>query len=55
MQNTTEIKGRAEQAVGDLTDDEQMKREGEVDKKAGKVKEKIDDAVERVKEVLHHN
>ncbi len=45
-----EMKGRAKQAAGDLTDDKDLKREGTVDKIAGKAKdavEKAKDAVER--------
>ena len=41
-------KGRIKQAVGDLTDDDELKREGKVDEGAGKVK----DAVDKVKEKL---
>ena len=43
-----EAKGRIKQAVGDLTDDDEMKREGKVDETAGKVKEGVD----RVKDKL---
>jgi uncharacterized protein YjbJ (UPF0337 family) len=35
-------KGRVKQAVGDLTDDKDMKNEGRVDEAAGKVKEGVD-------------
>jgi uncharacterized protein YjbJ (UPF0337 family) len=41
-------KGRIKQAVGDLTDDDELKREGKVDEGAGKVKE----AVDKVKDKL---
>jgi uncharacterized protein YjbJ (UPF0337 family) len=37
-----QAKGRIKQAVGDLTDDDEMKREGKVDETAGKVKEGVD-------------
>jgi uncharacterized protein YjbJ (UPF0337 family) len=37
-----QAKGRVKQAVGDLTDDDDMKREGKVDELAGKVKEGVD-------------
>jgi uncharacterized protein YjbJ (UPF0337 family) len=39
-----EMKGRTKEALGDLTDDEEMKREGKRDQAAGDVKQKIDDA-----------
>lgn len=37
-----QAKGRIKQAVGDLTDDKDMKRDGKVDEAAGKVKEGVD-------------
>jgi uncharacterized protein YjbJ (UPF0337 family) len=37
-----QAKGRVKQAVGDLTDDKDLKREGKVDETAGKVKEGVD-------------
>ncbi len=43
-----EAKGRIKQAVGDLTDDDDLRREGKVDEAAGKVK----DAVDKVKDKL---
>jgi uncharacterized protein YjbJ (UPF0337 family) len=41
-----EMKGRAKEAAGDLTDDEDLKREGKVDKASGKAKSKLDEAKE---------
>jgi len=46
MSGVDEAKGRVKEAVGDLTDNDDMKREGKVDKVAGKAK----DAVENVKD-----
>jgi uncharacterized protein YjbJ (UPF0337 family) len=37
-----QTKGRIKQAVGDLTDDDELKREGKIDEGAGKVKETVD-------------
>ncbi len=37
-----EAKGRVKKAVGELTGDERLKREGTVDKAAGKVKQGVD-------------
>jgi len=48
--NLDEAKGRAERAAGELTDDEKLKREGSVDKAAGKAKEAVDKAADAVKE-----
>lgn len=39
-----EIKGKAKQAVGDVTDDDSLRREGKADETAGKVKQKVEDA-----------
>lgn len=43
------IKGRAKEAAGDLTDDKDLEREGKVDKAAGKTKDKLDDARDKLK------
>ena len=43
-----EIKGRVKKAVGELTGDKQLKREGDIDKAAGKVKQGVD----KVKDIL---
>ena len=37
--NTDQTKGRVKQAVGDLTGDKHLRREGKADEAAGKVKE----------------
>ena len=57
MTNKDEVTGRAKQAVGDLADDDDLKREGKADEAAGKVKrgldtakDKMDDAVDAVKD-----
>lgn len=47
-----EAKGRAKQAVGDLTDDDEMKREGETDEAAGKVKDKLGEGKERLEDAV---
>jgi uncharacterized protein YjbJ (UPF0337 family) len=49
-ENVDEVKGRAKQAAGDLTDDESLKKEGRVDRAVSDVKEKIDDVADKVKE-----
>jgi uncharacterized protein YjbJ (UPF0337 family) len=43
-----DAKGRAKEAVGDLTDDDSMKREGKVDRAGGTVKDKAADAADTV-------
>ena len=54
-----EYKGRAKEAVGDLADDDELKREGKVDqgsasakRTAEKAKDKVEDATDRVKDTL---
>lgn len=44
-----ETKGRAKEAVGSITDNDDLKREGKADKAAGTVK----DAVESVKDKVN--
>ena len=52
MSNWDETKGRVKEAVGDLTEDDDMKREGKMDKAAGKTKDAVDRAADKVKEKL---
>jgi len=47
---TDDMKGRAKEAVGDLTDDDRLKREGKADRAAGSVKDKLDDAKDWVED-----
>ena len=49
-EKTDDIKGRAKEAVGDLTDDKDLKREGKVDRAAGSAKDKVEDAVDKVRD-----
>lgn len=46
------IKGRAKQAAGDLTGDEEMAREGERDETAGDAKDWIDNASEKAEKAV---
>jgi uncharacterized protein YjbJ (UPF0337 family) len=57
-----EMKGRAKEAAGDLTDDDSLKAKGKADKASGKakslvddVKDKAEDAVDKVKAKLDRN
>ena len=47
-----EMKGKAKQAVGDLTDDSGLRREGKTDEAAGKIKQKVDDAKDWVEDKI---
>jgi len=48
--STDEAKGRIKEAAGDLTDDKDLKREGKTDQMIGSVKEKVDEAGDKVKD-----
>lgn len=52
MGNMDEAKGRAKQAVGDLTDDDDLRREGKVDQKSGQAKDKLDDLKDKAEDVI---
>ena len=41
---TDDLKGRAKEAAGDLSGNDDLQREGKADQTKGKVKEKVDDA-----------
>jgi uncharacterized protein YjbJ (UPF0337 family) len=47
---TDDVKGRAKEAVGALTDNDKLRREGKSDQMAGSVKKKLDDAKDWVEE-----
>ncbi len=47
-----DLKGRAKEAVGDLTDNEDLKREGQADRAGGKVKEVIEDVGEKAEHLV---
>jgi uncharacterized protein YjbJ (UPF0337 family) len=48
-----EAKGRMKEAAGDMTDDDQMKREGKADRMGATVKEKAGEAVDKAKDVIN--
>lgn len=48
-------KGRAKEAVGDLTDDERLDREGRVDRASGAAKGKIARLIDRLKQPFRRN
>jgi uncharacterized protein YjbJ (UPF0337 family) len=47
-----ELKGRAKEAAGDLADDKHLKREGQIDRAAVKIKEILDDAKGKVDDAI---
>ena len=61
-ENMDQAKGRVKQAAGDLTDDDDLKREGKSDELLGKAKDKLDglrdkadDAIDSVKDKVDRN
>lgn len=44
-----EAKGRAKEAAGDLTDDEDLEREGKIDQGTGKVKDAVENVSDKLK------
>jgi uncharacterized protein YjbJ (UPF0337 family) len=47
---TDQMKGKAKEAVGDLTGNKDLKSEGKADRQAGEVKEKVGKLEEKVDE-----
>jgi uncharacterized protein YjbJ (UPF0337 family) len=47
-----ETKGRMKEAAGAITGDDELKREGKMDRAGATVKEKVNDAVDRTKDAL---
>ena len=52
---TDDLKGRAKEAGGDLTGDQELKNEGKVDRASGAVKDKVGDAADAAKDALRKN
>ena len=50
-----DLKGRAKEAAGDLTDDKSLKNEGKVDRATGSVKDAAGDAGDKVKDTLRRD
>jgi uncharacterized protein YjbJ (UPF0337 family) len=49
---TDELKGRVKEAAGALTGDAKLKQEGRVDQTAGKVKQKAEKVIDKLKDAL---
>jgi uncharacterized protein YjbJ (UPF0337 family) len=47
-----ELKGRVKEAAGTLTDDKKLKREGQADQAAGKIKQKVEKVIDKVKDKI---
>ena len=51
-ENLDDLKGRAKEAVGDLTDDKGLQREGKVDQGKAEVKDKVGDVTDKIGDKL---
>jgi len=51
-ENIDEAKGRVKEAAGDLTDDQELKNEGKVDKTVSGMKDKVDDVGDKIKDAV---
>jgi len=49
------IKGRVKEAVGVLTDDQRLKREGKLDQATGKIKEGVERVIDKAKNAVKGN
>jgi uncharacterized protein YjbJ (UPF0337 family) len=47
-----EAKGRVKEAAGALTGDKKLKREGKADQVVGKIKQKVEKIVDKVKDAV---
>jgi uncharacterized protein YjbJ (UPF0337 family) len=52
MPDSDEMKGRINEAAGDLTDNKDLQREGKIDQASGKAKDTIDKASDKAKDAL---
>jgi uncharacterized protein YjbJ (UPF0337 family) len=52
IRNKDDAKGRLKEAAGDITGDDDLKREGKVDKATGTVKDGLDKASDKAKDAL---
>ena len=50
-----DAKGRGKEALGDLTDDKDLKNEGKVDRTSGKAKDAVGGIADKVKGLLRRN
>ncbi len=53
--NKDEIKGRAKEAAGSVTGDDDLKNEGKTDRAVGDVKDAVDGVADKVKGLLNRD
>jgi uncharacterized protein YjbJ (UPF0337 family) len=52
IRNKDDAKGRVKEAAGDLTGDDDLKREGKVDKATGAVKDGVEKVSDKMKDTV---
>ena len=52
MTGIDEAQGRAKRAAGELTGDDELKREGTIDKATGKAKDGVEKVADKAKEIV---
>jgi uncharacterized protein YjbJ (UPF0337 family) len=50
-----EMKGRVKEAAGDIADDKDLQREGRSDQRSAKMKRTVDDAADKLKDVVDND
>jgi uncharacterized protein YjbJ (UPF0337 family) len=55
IRNKDDAKGRVKEAAGSITGDDELKREGKVDKTAGKAKSGIERMTDKVKDAMRRD
>ncbi|MFA5892064.1 MAG: CsbD family protein [Actinomycetota bacterium] len=52
--NTDKVKGRVKETVGALTGSKQLQRDGRSDERVGRTKQKVDNAIDLVRDKLEN-
>jgi len=55
IRNKDEAKGRVKEAAGDLTGDDEMKREGKLDQATGSAKEGVEKIADKVRKAMRRD
>jgi uncharacterized protein YjbJ (UPF0337 family) len=55
VRNKDDAKGRVKEAAGNLTGDDDLKREGKVDKATGAAKDGVEKAADKAKDALRRD
>jgi uncharacterized protein YjbJ (UPF0337 family) len=55
IRNKDDAKGRVKEAAGSLSGDDDLKREGKVDRGTGKVKEGVEKVSDKIKDTLNRD